>query len=173
MIASLADFPESASAPAQVSVTTYEVEGRTSRDVRQSLNQRRPTDASGARHDAVTSWRFQIEWATDASGECVPSTVTVWPVISITLPALKDEHRRAGRLQQAWMRYLRRLEIHERHHAHLITMGAAQMQTEMRSASSCGDMVRASDRWRSEILKANSDYDERTDHGRSEGVVFP
>ena len=173
MIASLADLPANAPAPAQISVTTYQVDGRTPRDVRRSLNQRRPADASDARHDALTSWRFHIDWSTDASGDCVPATVTVLPVILITLPSLKDEHRRTGRLRHAWTRYLRRLEVHERHHAHLVAMGAAQMQTEMRSASSCGDMVRASDRWRSEILKANSDYDERTDHGRSEGVVFP
>lgn len=33
--------------------------------------------------------------------------------------------------------------------------------------------AQVSDRWRSDILKANGDYDARTDHGRSEGVVFP
>ena len=173
MIASLADLPANAPAPAQISVMTYQVDGRTPRDVRRSLNQRRPTDASAERHDAVTSWRFQIDWSTDASGECVPSTVTVLPVIVITLPSLKDEHRLTGRLRQAWARYLQRLEAHERRHAHLVALGAAQMHTQMRSASSCGDMVRVSDHWRSDILKANSDYDARTDHGRSEGVVFP
>lgn len=173
MIASLADLPASASAPAQVSVTTYQVDGRTPRDVRRSLNQRRPADASGARHDAVTSWRFQIDWSTDASGDCVPTTVTVVPVILITMPSLKDEHRRTDRLRQAWTRYLQRLEVHERRHADLVARGAAQMQTHMRAASSCGDMVRVSDHWRSDILKANSDYDARTGHGRSEGVIFP
>lgn len=173
MIASVADLHESASAPAQVSVTRYVIEGRTPDDVRRLINERRPTGASGTGHDAVTSWRFQVDWATDAQGECVPSTVTVLPVISITLPTLTQEHRRAGRLQQAWTRYLQRLEAHERRHADLVVSGTAKMQAEMRAASSCGDMIRASDRWRSNILAANREYDERTGHGRSEGAVFP
>lgn len=150
----------------------YEVTGRSPRTVRESINESKPADPQGQRHDAVTRWRYQPRWMR-RDGQCVPETATVELQITIILPDLATRGALAGREGEAWDRYFDALVGHEVNHARVARTGAEQMQQAMRAATDCAGMQAAVEGINNAVQAANDQYDQQTGHGRTEGAVYP
>ncbi|MBL0967896.1 MAG: DUF922 domain-containing protein [Brevundimonas sp.] len=150
----------------------YEVTGRSPRSVRESINESKPADPQGQRHDAVTRWRYQPRWM-GRNGQCLPESATVELQITIILPDLATRSALPGREGEAWDRYFDALVAHEVNHARVAQAGAEQMQVAMRAATDCAGMQAAVQGVNSAVQAANDQYDQQTGHGRTEGAVYP
>lgn len=150
----------------------YEVTGRSPRGIRSSIDESKPADPQGVRHDAVTNWRYQPRFVS-RNGECLPETATVEHRITIILPDLASREALSGRDRDAWDRYFTALVGHELNHARIAETGVRQMESAMRAATTCEGIRAAITAGGAAINAASAQYDQQTRHGRTEGATFP
>ena len=160
-------------------VDYYDVAGSSEDELRAAIDKQRPTDRAGERHDAVTNWdvRWTYRYVTAAEGCGLGSLATTLEVVTI-FP--RWPNRQSGALTERWDKYIAALKAHERDHME-IAHRAAQVIHERLSrhekARTC-PLLKASidskgqallDQFRSE----DTEYDQRTQHGGSQGARFP
>lgn len=162
--------PEAASFP-NTTLRGYVVQATSPRAIRAEMNRMRPS-ANGRSHDATTTWRYSFR-LTSSNGRCDPATAEVDHTISIILPDLQNRDRLRRQDKQAWDRYFAALQSHEVNHARIAQLGAQQYQSAMRSAPNCETGRTAGAEVAAAVSAASVEYDRRTEHGRSEGAVFP
>lgn len=160
------------SAMPEVTLSTYPVEGRNPRAIRQNMNRLRPRQDDGEAFDALTSWRFASRWKTQA-GKCLPQSIEIKVNIGVILPELVQYGRLSRSDRQRWDRYYAALVQHETHHARIAITGSQLMQEQLRQAASCTGLEAVGQRLADEVAAASTAYDTRSDHGRLEGAVFP
>lgn len=165
--AGLTDLPD-------LTLLGYEVEGRSPRSLRDTIDRRRPRDrTSGERHDARTEWTFRTRWRFGADGRCIPSTATVVLTLTMVLPDLANREWLSPREQADWDRYFTALVAHERNHGRIAAAGQEQMQAAMRASPNCETITALVQATNAEVTAASRTYDRETDHGRCEGAVYP
>jgi predicted secreted Zn-dependent protease len=165
--AGLADLPD-------LILLGYEVEGRSPRSIRASINARRPPeDAGGARHDARTRWTYRNRVETGPDGQCDPRTATVVLRLTVVLPDLVSRDQLSVRERDGWDRYFAAVVAHERNHARIAVAGRDMLQTAMRASPTCDAMRAAVRTTAAGITAASQTYDRQTGHGRREGAVYP
>jgi predicted secreted Zn-dependent protease len=163
----LSDLPD-------LALVGYEVEGRSPRSVRDSIDRRRPADPSdGVRHDARTRWNYRTQWRNGPDGRCLPATATVTLSITMILPDLASREQLSAREQAGWDAYFTALIAHERNHGRIAAAGREQMQAAMRTSPDCDAMTAVIRTTNAEVADASREYDRQTDHGRTEGAVYP
>jgi predicted secreted Zn-dependent protease len=163
--------PELAAMP-EVTVTTYPVEGRNARIIRQNMNRVRPREASGEAFDALTTWQFSSRWKTQG-GQCLPQTIEVKVTVGVTLPQLTHYDRLSRSDRQKWDRYFAALVQHETNHVRIAITGSQLMQEQLRQSASCEGLEAVGRELAEGVAQASRAYDDRTDHGKREGAVFP
>lgn len=163
--------PELAALP-NTTLVGYPVGGRDPRAVRAAINSGRPSEG-GRRFDGRTTWRYATRWRTNGAGRCDPASAEVTYTITITLPDLTDRSRLSARDRAGWDRYFAALVRHEGNHARIAIRGAEEMRAAMRATSDCDSLQAAARRVEAAIAEANLRYDEQTQHGRTEGAVYP
>lgn len=126
----------------QTRLTGYVVSGRNLRSVRAMMTDARPADSTGARHDALTSWRIQPKLM-QRNGECDPQSADVEYTITVTLPDLetRDQLNRSER-------------------------------ASMQAARGCEAIHAVSRAVLAEIREASAQYDRQTRHGATEGALL-
>jgi predicted secreted Zn-dependent protease len=117
------------------------VEGRSAREVRDSVNANRPVAGDGRGRDASTTWTYNARWRTDASGACVPATTEVTYAFVVTLPELGPEARLRGESVSRWNDWTAYLAAHERRRIDGMIAGFQAMQASMRAAPDCAAMT--------------------------------
>ncbi len=159
----------------------FDVTGATPPEVRASLDRLAPTSVrDGKRYDALTypgiAWRFTFR----GLPACAITGTTVTAKIVIRFPRLAADAATPAALKQAFARFSDKLMKHQRAHAQKAIETARQIETGIgglppvhdckgleKSANRLGhNLVTAYNRWR-------RDYDDRTLHGRVQGVKFP
>jgi predicted secreted Zn-dependent protease len=149
----------------------YEVRGRNARAVRASINDGKPADLSGARHDAVTYWNYR--WQLSATnGRCDPARTAVTYTVTVVLPDLAtvDQMNRTDR--EKWNTYFAALVLHETNHVRIAAAGAQGVQQAMRAAPDCESAQAVGLAENRRVGAASAEYDRLTRHGRNEGAVF-
>jgi predicted secreted Zn-dependent protease len=152
----------------------YEVRGTNTEALLASMNGNR----SSANH-ASTEWR--IDWNYECqqkSDECILRSFTTRARVRYILPQWVDSQRADKALQGEWKRYLGALGIHESGHAGFGIAAANEMvrlvnsrewrapdQKELKARidEACNQTVR-------EFRARDVAYDEKTDHGRTQGA---
>lgn len=162
--------PAAASLP-NTTIIGYSVSARNRSAVRRAINNSRPADRSGARHDAYTTWHFQPTFMR-RNGECVPESADVHYSITITLPDLETRDQLSRGDRAAWDRYFGALVNHEVNHARIVNEGARRMLAAMRASTDCEAMQAAVRAGREEVSAASAQYDRQTRHGALEGAIF-
>lgn len=149
----------------------YEVQGRTRARVRASLGSSKPTTSSGERHEGVTIFQYSHSGWNGPTG-CDPKLVEVNMAVAVVLPDLttRDQLNRGDRA--AWDTYLQRLTAHEMNHVRIAQAGATALRDAMRGAPTCEAAMAAGVLVNDQILQANTEYDQRTEHGAKEGIQF-
>lgn len=158
----------------------YEVYGHSAEEVRAQLNACGAT-SNGEAYDAYTS--YYINWAYNpktVAGGCNIQDVAVGAKIDYFYPKWEDPGNTQGDLVDRWQNYMANLIIHEEIHKDIAISGAQAIFDTLSSlpnSSNCSEaLTSASDTAHAlftEYDNKNKAYDEETQHGLTQGAVFP
>ncbi len=156
----------------------YEVNGRCEKDLRCDMAQKGCRWDDGSMYDSVTSWSWQWEYGHDHS--CTPDAVIVTMEIISRYPKWVQTAGAPQSLVNKWNDYLQSLVIHENGHRNMAVEAATEFSravAALPSVQSCSEldrMVRTLSREWMEKLDADSkEYDLATNHGVTQGALFP
>lgn len=152
----------------------YEVEGDTLDDVLRSMEERHPGG-----HNAYTTWH--VGWKYEfVSRPLACELSSFWTVVQAryTLPRLVRDPLQSPALLEEWERYVGALRVHEEQHAAFGQEAAREMErlvAERYTRGTNREGLRAAiDQACRTILDETREreraYDERTDHGRTQGA---
>ncbi len=164
-------------------VQTYSVTGKTLTEISKSLDENTAISSygPGTRYYAQTEWYLSTvrSWKETARG-CQVDSSKVSVAITMTLPVLVTASEIPPDVLARWEHFLDNTITHESGHVTLAMDGARTLQRDMGDfppAPNC-DVIRMQldslfkeeyDR----IASANAQYDVKTQHGRTQGAVFP
>jgi predicted secreted Zn-dependent protease len=159
----------------------YDVTGKTSQDVRTDLNRHGPFDSQGRRFDGYTRWYVRWRYIYKSVPEgCGISGVSTNVDVAITLPRLNPDTDASEDLKKSFANFADKLRLHEEQHGRHAIEIAKRIETGIAALPPEGTCERlgqvANDLGYALIKEANQqdlDYDARTQHGRTEGVIFP
>lgn len=167
----VAAAPDLAAVPG-LTLVGYPVRGRSSRSIRESINEGRPA-GDGDRFDGRTQFRYETRWRANAAGGCDPSSVEVTTTFIVTMPELTTRPTLERRDRENWDRYFNALIAHEHNHVRIALAGQDQLRTYLRNAPNCATMQAAQEQITVQINEAQRAYDRNTRHGATEGAHFP
>ncbi len=164
-------------------LATYTVTGNTLTAISDSLEKNAMPDPHepGSRYYARTNWFIQGEWFWKPTARgCEMDRGTVSIAITITLPALKTTAGLAPDLLKRWNSFVSNTSVHEQGHARLALQGARDYQRNLGNfppAANC-DLLQNQlrdlyNRDFDAIDRVNVEYDKDTQHGLTQGAVFP
>jgi predicted secreted Zn-dependent protease len=163
-------------------VVTYTVSGKTINEISKSLEANAMPDPNepGSRYYALTRWQLFGDWTVRPSlhgCEVVDGKVSV--AITMTLPALVTPNVPSD-VRQRFDTFMQKTVLHESDHVEITLHGAREYQRALSNytpAPNC-DILKSqlSTLFRQNfdaIQRANREYDAKTQHGRTQGAVFP
>jgi predicted secreted Zn-dependent protease len=161
----------------------YDVTGRTEQALLRDLTQRGPR-VGAARRFGRTAWtaRWEIAYARPPAGSDAPCRMRradVYLDVVVTLPRWDAPDEAPAALQRDWASFTDALASHEREHRESIVSAGRRMvrALEKLQAPSCTALKeKAGAKARAIIEEArayNRRFDERTDHGRTQGARWP
>jgi predicted secreted Zn-dependent protease len=160
--------------------TYYNVSGATAQAIRASINQSRPADDRGQRHDALTKWNLRFSYKTmPRQGGCAVSAMDVTLTLQVILPRWVNESAGSPDLVNSWRRYQVAIVTHENGHKQVALNGANRLRNEALSARgpNCNVLGPQLDAMTASIVNQirgqQNLYDQQTDHGSSQGARFP
>jgi predicted secreted Zn-dependent protease len=145
----------------------YIVEGANEDEMRAYMNAVRPGD-----YDALTEWQFQWFVPDDGNGSCNLDGVTVEYTITVIFPQWTPSAEATAALIQKWNGYIDALALHESGHVERVVPHVPDLVNDIK-ASTCESFNEAGQAWLNDIDQLNSDYDAETNHGATQGAVFP
>jgi predicted secreted Zn-dependent protease len=162
-----------------VDVIHYDVEGTTVAELAEALQARGPS-LGGRRFFGLTQWTLNAEytWAEGDTG-CSVERLVVRVATTITLPRWQPPRGAPPELVQAWARFSRALETHEREHQRLAEEAAEAIRWELATfrLPSCANAEARARQVVATIVedynRRNEAYDQRTRHGVDEGAGWP
>lgn len=150
----------------------YNIQGLTENDLRQQMNTLGPTDSYG-RHDAYTKW--DITWMKPCNG--LPS---VKVNIVFTYPNWLKPDNPDSNLDSKWTRYIEALKNHESGHQDIATRATQEIMDTLYTlpiSNNCVEHNQQVINLGNEIIdkykQQEVQYDTSTNHGRTQGAVFP
>ena len=163
-------------------VVTYPVSGTTTTAVSKSLEANAIADPHepNARFYARTDWYLSAHWfSKETSRGCEVDRANVSIALTMTLPALATQNVPRD-LSDRWSVFTKKAIVHESGHVNLAQDGARALQRDIAnfpSATNC-DVIQTRlrdlfDKSFAAIDKANVQYDADTQHGVTQGAVFP
>ena len=166
-------------ATSPVQITLYDVQGMTPAQIRESINEARPSHRNGTRWDAIATWSVTWKYKTVQSPfACSVQSFEVALQSSVTLPRLTNEP--PPPVKEKWRKYLAALTEHEDGHLQFGTSAAKAVQeagNRMRERRTCQELRRDLDATAKQILNEyrhlEIKYDQETDHGLTQGARFP
>ena len=165
----------------QTAVEYYQVEGTSSREISNSLNRNTPIRRNGKIFRGNTRYdvRWNFRWRQRANS-CRMDSVETNLDIKYTLPKLKNAGSLSLHLQQKWSSYMTALIAHEYEHGEIALDMAYVIEEEIlhiEPAKTCQELEANANRLGHQIVQEfkeiQADFDRRTNHGATEGVVFP
>lgn len=162
-----------------IEVLFYDVEGDDAGSITASLEQRSPS-IGARRFYGATEWEVNAEyrWIERPTG-CTLEGVRVRLLIQTRLPRWAPRGPTDAGLRRAWERFARDLDAHETHHRDLIAAAADDMRWRLVSLRQpgCSTMALAAQRTLAEAIEEtktrNEAFDVRTQHGKTQGAVWP
>jgi predicted secreted Zn-dependent protease len=163
-------------------IITYTVTGKTANDISKALEANSIADPHepGSHYYALTKWQLAGDSTVKASPRgCEVGGGAVSLMITMTLPALNTTGVSADMLKR-FNTFMEKTVLHESGHVEVALQGARDYQRALGNfppVSSCeGLKIQLSDLFRRSfdaIDSANTDYDAKTQHGLTQGAVFP
>lgn len=180
LLAYCALFASSFANASEPSITYYNVSATNANDIRKQLNENRPKDGSGERHDAITWSRVQYNYKYSPSPTgCKFTEFTATLETKMVMPRWIEQDS-TSRLGKRWQTYYSALYAHELGHHNIFVQAHAAVEDAGRGfetsnkCDSIGDEFKAIytsllDKYR----EMSREYDLDTNHGMKLGAVFP
>jgi predicted secreted Zn-dependent protease len=162
----------------------YQISGTTPKELRKQLDKYGPIEKeTGKKFDARTDWT--IEWHyyyNESSNECKIDTsrVDVTLKLTFTYPEWKYPPDASSSLVDKWNTYMKNLILHEEGHASIASEGAQVIYdtiVAMPTSTTCAALEKATNATAQEqideIKRQEKQYDKETEHGRTQGAIFP
>src|SRR5690606_12396667 len=157
----------------------YEVQGRTEHDLLQAMLRGGP-EWEGQRFFGLTTSEVGYSYAkVSAATGCDLAEIVVTSAITITLPRWQPLAGTPYALERDWRRFERALRHHEDGHRRLLEEEAEQIRTVLAGlrtptcAAMDAEARREIEHVRRSFATLHRSYDERTDHGRTQGAQWP
>lgn len=161
----------------------YVIHGSNAETLRKQMHDLGPLDGD-KRYDAYTRWHihWEYQWHYDrpSKNPCYVTNVLVSANIDQTSPRWENERDASPALQTQWQTYLANLMTHENGHVTNGWDAAAEIESElmnMPAMPNCRALQTALDKRAHEIIQQHKDwdktYDSDTNHGRTQGAIFP
>ena len=164
-------------------VVTYPVTGSTIEQISASLDKNALKDSRDpfSRHYALTSWYLSATWDEQPTiSGCEVANTAVTMTITMTLPMLDHPSNLPSDVASRWDNFISNTIAHEMEHVKLGIDGATEYRRNLGNflpAMSCDLLkLQLTNLFKNEyaqIDKANVDYDTKTNHGETQGAVFP
>ena len=154
-----------------VTVTYYNIEGRTAAELRDSMRRQHPVGYDGYAGDATTTWNIRWTWKGYGQKECDLSTAEVTYTVDVILPHWVPPANADTALVTRWERYLQSLTFHERGHVENV-LAAIPVVRDSITHANCGNAESAAQNALTALRKRDADYDAVTDHGATQGARF-
>jgi len=167
-------------------VQNYDIHGRTPNELRKAMDAQGPMNpAGGKRFDARTDWTLQwtYKWDGKLAKQAGLYRLSEWTVdvkSTIIFPRWVELDEANPLEQRRWQVYSARLKLHENGHAKLAERAGDAVNRAFAnikvypSSKKLKEAVRLKAQ---EILKLHRamelEYDQKTDHGKKQGVRFP
>jgi predicted secreted Zn-dependent protease len=164
-------------------VVTYAVTGQTQAALSRSLNDQALSDPNevDGRYYARTDWFISAQWDYRPTARgCEVDIGSVTLAMTMTLPMLSSSTGVPPDLLNRWTTFISNTITHETGHVKLSEQGARAYQHDLGNFTPAADCMtikpELSDLFThasSAIRKSNVDYDAQTNHGETQGAVFP
>jgi predicted secreted Zn-dependent protease len=147
----------------------YDVEGRTGREIYQSMRDRAPGTGDGL---AQTVWQIDVNWHEQTRGS---SCRVIGPrtnlSITVILPRLRQIEDMTPEAMRFWRATRRGLEIHEAGHARIAWDHRDDFNRAALKAS-CKSIKQVAKTTQDRIVAIQQEYDRVTNHGRSQTPAY-
>lgn len=153
-------------------VVYYDITGATASELRAQMDLLGPTDARGQRWDGNCEWRVWWEWSGTPDGGCDLAAVRLTYTITVTMPRWVPPPEATADLVSRWTAYTEALARHEQGHVERVLAGIDPIAQAIRAAD-CATANDAAQAVLADIQAENDAYDEETDHGATQGAIFP
>jgi predicted secreted Zn-dependent protease len=148
-------------------VQPYEVGGATESDIRGQLNARGPNG-----YDAYTKWTVHWNWPGQGTANCRLQDAAVSYEITVTFPRWTPTAPAAPELVAKWNGYLYALSLHENGHVNNVVSHFPAVVAAIKGGT-CLSAEAAAQAVLQQMRAYDSQYDDNTDHGRTQGARFP
>ncbi len=162
--------------PAAVTYDQYPVTGTTREELKKALLSHGPTDPFGKRRYATATWHVRWKWELTQQGLVDVSTLELSCSAVVKMPKLVPVHGMSKELLERWQVFMERLLKHEMNHVRHAEERAGHVALALRAATARRGMLTptqadaVAQKALQEIRELDRLYDERTDHGKTEGV---
>ena len=174
ILAAMLCFPADAAPEVNVRTKYYKVRGNTAADIRRDLDRRSPVE-----YDARLNWNIQWRFTHRQFLElCKITKISVKVDIMYILPKLSTRRLPAS-VKHAWQKYMKALIFHEKGHANTGINVAYAIERKIKNMArpTCKQLTKDANAvayreiWRGNAI--DKKYDKDTNHGATEGAVFP
>lgn len=156
----------------------YHISGRSVRELRRSMNEKRP---KGQTHDALTTWNISWNYSwRPVEGGVVIQNPKVSASIITTLPTWSAPKDADPVLVERWRIFLRALQLHENGHAAIGTQAAQEVEKQLVNLPrqpNAEALKQAIETISQPIIAAarekEKQFDIKTQHGIKQGARFP
>jgi predicted secreted Zn-dependent protease len=162
-------------------VSYYDITGTTSAELQGALLRNGPTINEVAVF-ALTEWEVSWRLGTTRVRDCRLARPNVRLTVRTVLPRWKSADAAPAALRSQWRSFAVALGVHEAGHRDLGLRAVAAVTDALHSARqqqapSCSQLVSDADAAAQSVLnrfyEENARYDERTEYGATQGVVWP
>ena len=159
----------------------YKIYGNTVWDLRSQMSQCGPKQ-DGESFDAVTyyyiNWNYLYQY--DANGNCKIENAAVGVKVDIYYPGWQKPSNPDSATANRWDTYMRNLITHEDGHRQIAFEGAQEVLDRLNSLPESDDCQQIENQANSEsitvtdaVAARQKSYDDTTNHGETQGAVFP
>ncbi len=164
-------------------VVTYPVVGATLSELSKSLNAQAQPDSNDAtgQYYARTQWYLSGRWFTQPTARgCEVESGSVTLAMTMTLPALSASVGMSPQVSDRWNTFVNNTITHETGHVTRNLQSSRDYQRDLGNFPPAPDCARLKsqlndlfNRATAAIRQVNIDYDAQTQHGATQGAVFP
>jgi predicted secreted Zn-dependent protease len=158
----------------------YDIRGNSQQELTCELQDNGCT-TDGKKYDSITRWRISWDYAYNLTAQgCVADSFRTTVEINYRFPRWVQTDAAPPLLVESWDTYLKNLQLHEQGHRDIAVTAAGELSqtvADLPPYPLCSDLdlsIRRIFRGRTEKLNADSKaYDTATNHGASQGALFP